>query len=121
MHHRRFRGCASLMRVLHASCPRSLLAQGIDEFRSIKSLANFVSMSMEIFGEVQGLLKWNWAAGANLMVMPSWIVDISGFNLGFAISLSNVPSKWVKGLFYFLWRSVTVSQAFVVLYLPSAR
>jgi hypothetical protein len=110
-----------LMRVLRASCPRALLAQGIDEFRSIKLLANFVSMLLDTSGECQGLLKWNWAAGANLMVMPSWIVDISGFSLGFAISPSNIPYRWVKGLFCFLWRSVTVSQAFVVLYLPSAR
>jgi hypothetical protein len=52
-------------------------------------------------GENQGLLKWDWAAGANLMSMPSWIEDISGFSLGFAGSPSNIPSRWVKGLFCF--------------------
>jgi hypothetical protein len=109
------------MRVLRASCPRALLAPGSDEFRSVKLLANVASMSVDTSGEYQGLLKWNWAAGANLMSMPSWIEDISGFSLGLAISPSNIPSRWVKGLFCFLWRSVTVSQAFVVLYLPSAR
>jgi hypothetical protein len=103
------------MRVLCASCPRALLAQGIDEFRSIKLLANFVSISMETSGEFQGLLKWNWVAGANLMVMSSWIVDIPGFNLGFAVSPSNIPSRWVKCLFCFLWRSMTVFQNFIVL------
>jgi hypothetical protein len=91
------------MRVLCASCPRALLAQGSDEFRSTKLLANFVSMSVDTSGECQGLLKWNWAPGASLMVMPSWIVDISGFSLGFAISPSNIPSRWVKGLFCFFY------------------
>jgi hypothetical protein len=109
------------MRVLRASCPRALLAQGSDEFRSSKLLANVVSMLVDTSGENQGLLKWNWAAGANLMTMLSWIEDISGFSLGFAISPSNIPSRGVKGLFCSSWRAVTVSQAFVVLYLPSAR
>jgi hypothetical protein len=89
------------MRVLCASCPRALLAQGSDEFRSIKLLAKVVSMLVDTSGENQGLLKSDWAAGANLMIMPSWIEDISGFSLGFAISPSNIPSRWVKGLFYF--------------------
>jgi hypothetical protein len=54
------------MRVLRASCPWALLAQGSDEFRSIKLLANNVSMSVETSGENQGLLKWDWAVGGVL-------------------------------------------------------
>jgi hypothetical protein len=65
------------MRVLHASCPRALLAQGIDEFRSVKLLANFVSMLVDTSGECQGLLKWNWAAGANLMVINRALQAVS--------------------------------------------
>jgi len=109
------------MRVLRASCPWALLGHGSDEFGFSKLLANDVNMLEDTSGENQGLLKWDRAAGANLMSMPSWIEDRSGFSLGFAGSPSNIPSRWVKGLFCFLWQSVRVAQAFVVLYLPSAR